>query len=113
MRQQRTLLHSFLSMVFLIIVVALCPGLRAAITSTGDVNPSYTGLGPWSIESDWIIGNEGDGTVMILDGSDVTASGNTFLAYLVDVTGTLTVDGAGSTFTTEEPVIVGPGGKAC
>ncbi|HMU56001.1 MAG TPA: VPLPA-CTERM sorting domain-containing protein [Nitrospira sp.] len=81
---------------FIFATLAMVVGLstvsaQAAIITTGDVTPSEP---PWG---GLTIGNTADGSVLINGGSAVTANGETKLAMTPGVTGTLTVDGAGST----------------
>jgi len=65
MRHQSQFHRSFLSMVSTLIVVALCPGLWAAITPIGSISPAYDSTDPWSIEGNLTVGLEDDGAVSV------------------------------------------------
>jgi T5SS/PEP-CTERM-associated repeat protein len=60
-----------------------------------------------------LVGDDGVGTLRVLTGSDVTLSGqNTVIADESGSTGVLEVNGAGSSLTSDSPVIVGRAGLA-
>jgi T5SS/PEP-CTERM-associated repeat protein len=77
--------------------------VRAAITTTGSVTPDPN----TTTASDRLyIGNTADGTLLINGGSDVVSSGAN-IAYGPAVSGSATVDGAGSTWTSTFDVQIG------
>ncbi len=76
---------------------ALAPPVPAAIITVGDVNPAHDGSDPWNIIGELRVGDVNDATVIVNDGSGVTSFfGN--LGNEASATGTMTVDGPGSTW---------------
>jgi fibronectin-binding autotransporter adhesin len=69
--------------------------------STGTGTITVTGSGStWSNSGTIVVGNAGTGTVSIADGGVVTTAGYMLIANTSGKTGTVTVDGSGSSLTT-------------
>ena len=92
----------------LAVVAALCSVTagHAAITATGSISPDLN-VSDWTIYTQPIIGWWGDGTVTVDGGSVTPVIGATTLGYLSGRTGTINVDGAGSTWQESGPLILG------
>lgn len=84
----------------------------AAIILTGANSPNSTGgADPWSVGSDLIIGASATGGMTVNGGSDVSNSGGSLAGGTADSVGTVTVDGAGSTWTGNGTLVVGSNGS--
>jgi outer membrane autotransporter protein len=66
----------------------------------------------WTNTGDLYIGNEGVGEVTVSAGGKVEETGTLYVAAGAGSSGTLTVDGAGSSFTSQDRLYVGFAGKA-
>ncbi len=74
---------------------------------------TVTGAGStWTDTGDLYIGNEGVGTVAVAAGGAVEQTGTVYVAAGAGSSGTLTVDGAGSSFTAQDRLYVGFAGTA-
>ena len=91
----RSQLHSLLLSAVLFLA-ALPPPASAAITTTGDVEPANPAT--WTMSTTAYIGDHADGTLTV-DGGSALASYAGYLGYSSAATGTVTIDGAGSTWT--------------
>jgi T5SS/PEP-CTERM-associated repeat protein len=80
------------------------PGSSGAITVTGNGSS-------WTATGGPFVGNGSSGTLSVLAGGDVTWGGIGRLGDDLGVTGTATVDGAGSTLTANAELIVGNDGN--
>ncbi|BCA57078.1 hypothetical protein W02_42180 [Nitrospira sp. KM1] len=82
--------------VSLAVIGTSMPIAHAAIVGTGDVTPIDPST--WTSTTFAVVGNTANGSVLVDGGSDIV-SGHTQLGQSVGVTGTITIDGAGSTWT--------------
>ena len=87
-----------------IIVTSLAGSAGAAITWSGDVDPSDPST--WDSSTEGYIGKTGNGTMGIAGGSDVIVY-NGWIGSETGSTGEVTVDGAGSTWTNSSVLFVG------
>ncbi len=70
---------------------------HAAISTSGQVTPSYPGGNPWTISPQrLLVGNTTNGQLTINNGSFVSANGGATLGNLVGGNGILNLDGGGS-----------------
>ncbi|MGM4920306.1 autotransporter domain-containing protein [Tardiphaga sp. 813_E8_N1_3] len=77
-------------------------GINAGSTGTATVD----GIGSsWTSSGDLYVGRSGTGTLTIRNGGAVSSSGVAFIGELAGSTGTVTVDGAGSSFTNSGLII--------
>jgi T5SS/PEP-CTERM-associated repeat protein len=95
----------FVTFVLLLTLIPLSEDSRAAITVNGSVSPGNVSSDPWYVDT-LIVGNEGDGSVSILDGSNVLVDNDVFLAFIEDVLGIVIVDGGNSQLATGSGDIV-------
>lgn len=78
----------------------------------GGANSSLTITGAgstWTDEHEFIIGWKGDGSATVSDGATVSGTGLTSIGYMYGAHGSLTVDGANSSWTSRRNVGVGRG----
>jgi T5SS/PEP-CTERM-associated repeat protein len=83
----------------------------ASITTTGDIDPTYTGLDPWIILGDLSIGITSDANMVISDGSMVI-NVNGLVGYWSNSTGTVTVTGQDSHWGNSNLLSIGESGDA-
>ncbi|MCL2701181.1 MAG: autotransporter outer membrane beta-barrel domain-containing protein [Phycisphaerae bacterium] len=88
-----------LLVLFLLHAVVVWPLAAATIESTGDVSPT-PGASPWNAKGELYVGYTRTGELHIADGGTVSSSGTNVLGYWEGSSGTVTVDGKGSTWTT-------------
>ena len=81
---------------------------RASITATGNVIPAYPGTSPdpWNVGDELIVADGSNGSLTISGGSDVLSAGGT-QGFSPLTSGTITVTGAGSTWTNSVDLLVG------
>jgi len=93
------------SLVLVVCLTLLCftNPTYAEISTTGDVTPDPTTT---TSGDDLYVGNTGDGSLNITNDSDVVNNGG-FIGYNFGSTGTVTVDGIGSTWTNSTAIFVG------
>jgi T5SS/PEP-CTERM-associated repeat protein len=89
-------------------LVGPCPSAHAAIVTTGNVEPANPAA--WTISNDAYIGNAADGSLTVDSGDDVL-SRFAFLGYESGATGTVTIDGDGSTWKNDARLFVGFSGN--
>lgn len=99
----------FLSTLLVIAAVTLLSEsfTQAAIITTGNVEPADPST--WDSSTSAYIGNSADGSLTVNGDSDVV-SYRSYLGYSPGVTGTATVDGAGSTWTSSNYIYSGYNG---
>ncbi len=81
---------------------------HAAITTTGDVDPANPS--DWTSYTAGYIGETGDGTLDVNDGSDINGRYG-YIGKDSGSTGAVTVDGNGSTWTNSRSLYVGSSGN--
>ena len=94
-----------------IVDVNLAADIGAAVGSSGTVQISGNGSA-LGVSGAIDIGDEGHGVVMVTDGADLTVDSNTYIGAGATSSGTLTVSGTGSTWTSTFNVVVGALGTA-
>ncbi|MGY8676972.1 autotransporter domain-containing protein [Bradyrhizobium sp. UFLA05-153] len=79
------------------------------VTSTGGAALGSAGVGTatvdgngssWNVNANFVVGQYAQGSLSITNGATVTASGTTYLGFQTNGFGSISVDGAGSSFTT-------------
>lgn len=85
---------------------------QAVITASGNVTPTYPGGNPdpWNTGDELIVADGSNGSLSIIGGSDVISSGGT-QGFSPLTNGTITVSGAGSTWTNSANLRIGAFGK--
>ncbi len=87
------------------------PDLHAAISSTGDVSPTYNGTDdPWDIDTELLVGNTADGSVLVDNGSIIYADGIT-LGMDTGTTGSVNLLGRAGAIHSSEDVNLGVNGR--
>jgi T5SS/PEP-CTERM-associated repeat protein len=81
---------------------------RAAITPVGDISP--TDPASWNIATDGYVGKTADGS-LVINGGSVLSSDDSYLGYNNNVTGSVTVDGTGSSWTNDSMQYIGYSGN--
>jgi T5SS/PEP-CTERM-associated repeat protein/autotransporter-associated beta strand protein len=66
----------------------------------------------WTATGSIWVGNSGSGTLDVLNGGTVTSSGNGYLAFSNNTTGSATISGAGSAWTMSDHLYIGGNGAA-
>ena len=84
---------------FLLHAVIAWPLAAAMIEYTGEVSPK-PGASPWDAKGELYVGYTKTGELSIADGGTISSSGTNVLGYWEGSSGTVTVDGKGSTWTT-------------
>lgn len=94
----------------LALIVSAAAPARAAIMTTGDVDPTHPGTDPWTISAELWVGNSSVGDLTASAGSSVS---NTFgrIGRQAGAVGTVTVTGSGSTWTNSQALSVGDSGE--
>ena len=101
---KRTICKFSFIVVIVLMLMAITQPVYAAITTTGDVDPADPAT--WNPGTEGYIGNTSDGTMDITAGSNVQAAYG-YIGYDSGVTGAVTVDGSGSTWTSDYGLSVG------
>ncbi|GAU86300.1 extracellular serine protease precursor [Bosea sp. BIWAKO-01] len=79
--------------------------------SNGSGTVTVTGAGStWSNTGELHVGNSGTGTLTIADGGKVTSTLFAYVGSLSGSTGTVTVTGAGSRWSSDDAIVIGYGG---
>jgi len=95
------------------LLCATAPALHAnTITASGDVTPSPVPPAYWRIDgTNLVVGNTATGSLSMTDGGEVYVdNAGATIGFASGVTGTITVDGAGSTFEISQSFTVGESG---
>jgi T5SS/PEP-CTERM-associated repeat protein/autotransporter-associated beta strand protein len=88
-------------------VAAIADSAKATITANGNISPAYNFTDPWTPPG-LTVGFTSPGTLTISGGSDVNNSGTGNIAQSAAAsTSSVTVDGAGSTWTSAQAINVG------
>ena len=93
-----------------IAVIAANPA-PATITTSGDIDPIYTGSDPWIISGDLTIGDTSDAN-MVISGGSMVVNVNGTVASQLNSHGTVTVTGPNSNWTNSNYLIIGADGDA-
>lgn len=99
--EKNVLVKSFL----LLCIITL--SARAAITPVGDISPADPAS--WNIATDGYVGKTADGS-LVINGGSVLSSDSSYLGYNNNVTGSVTVDGTGSSWTNDYIQYIGYSG---
>jgi len=111
--ESRQSINSKLFMSALILALAvLSREVPAAITTIGDITPTYPGGTPWDISggTELRIGIASDGSMTINGGYDVNAGDMSYLGFGVGTHGTATISSDGSTWSNAADLYVGYAG---
>jgi fibronectin-binding autotransporter adhesin len=89
------------------LLAAAVPAL-GAISPTGNVLPAYPGAhpDPWNVGTELVVGDSATGTLAVSSGSDVVSIGGT-AGFDPGVIGSITVSGAGSSWTNSQNLLIG------
>lgn len=99
----------------LALLMTTTPGRAAHVIDGGAVFVDGSGGGtepsPWSVPNDLIVGNSNSGTLVIRNGGSVSSGAGTHLGEASSGDGTVTVTGAGSSWTNTRSIRIGNNGQ--